>query len=696
MSNVAALTAGRAVEVASGVYLERRDRDEHASEEWLRGLFARLPALRNHRRRITRMLAQTNSAEPALHALDDTELAARFAACGRALRRHGFIDTELAQGLAVVREASCRRLGMRQHDVQIIGAWALLQGWVAEMATGEGKTLVAALAASVAAASGAAVHVVTVNDYLAARDAAQNAPLFDFLGLRVGVIEADMDAVGRRGQYACDVVYVSNKELVFDYLKDRIATRGVLASQLRLQALAHLQGASAAEAPVLLRGLHVAIVDEADSVLIDEARTPLIISETRPDEIGTALYEQALAFGRRMQRGTHFEIGADRQLWLNPAAETDLTQWCGDLPGVWTSAIWRRELIHKALTALHCFHLDLHYILADNKIQIVDEFTGRVMPDRSWERGLHQMIEAKEGAEITGARTTLSQMTYQRFFRRYLLLCGMTGTAREIAVELKSTYDLYVLRIATHQPSRRIRLADSCLADDARRWQAVAVRAAAVAAAGRPVLVGTRSVEASEKLSTVLTQSGIAHTVLNARQDKTEAEAVARGGEPGRITVATNMAGRGTDIKLADGVDARGGLHVILTEFHESARVDRQLFGRSARQGDAGSAEAIVAVGDELFERYAWPLNLLARRWARRGRPLPAWLLRATVWLGQGRAERRNRRIRIDTVAQDKKRLEMMGFAGSRRDASDRGCAPFSGARCCYCAPAANGTVATL
>ena len=240
------------------------------------------------------------------------------------------------------------------------------------------------------------------------------------------------------------------------------------------------------------------------------------------------------------------------------------------------------------------------------------------MPDRSWERGLHQMIEAKESAEITGQRKTLSQMTYQRFFRRYLLLCGMTGTAKEIAVELKSTYDLQVLRIPTHKPSQRIRMTDSCYATDTLRWQAVAQRAVAVSQQGRPVLVGTRSVEASEKLSALLEQQGIAHTVLNARQDKTEAESIAQGGEAGRITVATNMAGRGTDIKLAPGVNERGGLHVILTEFHESARVDRQLFGRSARQGNAGSAEAVTAVGDELFLRFAWSLNGLATRLAGR------------------------------------------------------------------------------
>ncbi len=664
MANVGALTTARAIEVSSGVYLERRDSAEHAAEEWLRGLLARLHDLRSHRKRINGVVTTARQAEPALQALTDAELRSRFQACGRGMRQTGFTDEALARSMAAVREASRRSLGMRHHDVQLIGGWALLQGWVAEMATGEGKTLVAALSAGAAASSGAAVHVVTVNDYLAERDAQQNAPLFAFLGLSIGIIKADMDLTQRRAQYACDVVYVSNKELVFDYLKDRIATRGVLHAHLKLRELAQVQGAGSTPSTVLLRGLHVAIVDEADSVLIDEARTPLIISETQPDDMGPALYNQALDFGRRMLPGTHFQMGTDRQLWLNPQAETDLAAWSRDQGGVWTSAIWRKELIQKALTALHCFHRDQHYILADNKIQIVDEFTGRVMPDRSWERGLHQMIEAKEGADITGQRKTLSQMTYQRFFRRYLLLCGMTGTAREIAVELKSTYDLRVLRIPTHQPPRRIRLPDSCHASDALRWQAVAARAVEVSRQGRPVLVGTRSVEASEKLSALLASQEIAHTVLNARQDQGEAEAVAQGGEAGRITVATNMAGRGTDIKLAPGVDGRGGLHVILTEFHESARVDRQLFGRSARQGNAGSAQAVVALGDELFTRYAWPLSLLARRWALKDSALPAWLIRGMVWLGQNRAERRNRRIRLETVKQDNKRLEAMGFTG--------------------------------
>jgi preprotein translocase subunit SecA len=667
MANVGALTIGRAIEVNSGVYLERRDRDEPAAEEWLRGLFAKLPSLRTHRTRIKKLVAHAAQAEESLTPLTDAQLLETFQASGRTMHQTGFTDTSLAHSMAIVREACKRSLGMRHHDVQIIGGWALLQGWVAEMATGEGKTLVAALSASAAASTGAAVHIVTVNDYLAERDAEQNAPLFKLLGLSIGIIKGDMDLNQRRAQYACDVVYVSNKELVFDYLKDRIATKGVLGSHLKLHTLARMQstgGAQATASPVLLRGLHVAIVDEADSVLIDEARTPLIISETMPDEMGPELYNQALDFGKRMVLGTHFSMAADRQIWLNPQAETDLEVWSQDLPGVWTSAIWRKELIQKALTALHCFQRDQHYILADNKIQIVDEFTGRVMPDRSWERGLHQMIEAKEGAEITGQRKTLSQMTYQRFFRRYLLLCGMTGTAKEIAVELKSTYDLEVLRIPTHKPPLRVRLANSCYATDTLRWQAVAQRAVAISQQGRPVLVGTRSVEASEKLSALLEQQGIAHTVLNARQDKTEAEAVAQGGEAGRITVATNMAGRGTDIKLAPGVNERGGLHVILTEFHESARVDRQLFGRSARQGNAGSAEAVVAMEDELFMRYAWPLNQLAKRLATERPRISVGLLNTMVKLAQVRAERHNRRIRLDTMKQDRKTQDMLGFAG--------------------------------
>jgi preprotein translocase subunit SecA len=581
---------------------------------------------------------------------------------GALMRAQGLSDDLVIRAFALVREASGRVLGMRHHDVQLIAGRALLQGRIAEMATGEGKTLAATLSVCTAVAAGAAVHVVTVNDYLAGRDAAGNEALYTFFGLSVGVVEQEMPIDERQRQYARDVVYVSNKELTFDYLKDRIALGGLSAPQLKLR---RLRGGHSAPRAIL-RGLHMAIVDEADSVLIDEARTPLIISETLPDELGEAVYQQAIALARQLESGTHYTL-RDRDIWLTPAGEAEAALRAGECDGVWKSPLWRKELLTQALSALHIFHCDQHYILADGKVQIVDEFTGRVMPDRSWERGLHQMIEAKENCEITGQRRTLSQITYQRFFRRYLLLAGMTGTALAAAPELKRVYDLSVMRIPTHKPVRRQRLPDRVFRTSAERWQAVADRAGEMAGAGRAVLVGTRSVEASEELSSLLDARGIAHTVLNARQDNAEAEAVAQAGQSGHITVATNMAGRGTDIKLDPEVEQRGGLHVILTEFHESSRVDNQLFGRSARQGNPGSVEAIISLEDSLFQRFTpWLACRGARLWiksAAGGGRLFRWL----VAHAQSRAEARDRRVRLDTIKRDRKWSQSLGFVASHR-----------------------------
>src|SRR6266568_2885126 len=453
MSNVAALLYGRSDAVGDGVYLERTDPKELALEEHLRAWLARVPRLVPLARRWRRMVNLANAHEPAMKNLDDAALVETFRSACAPMRRRGFDDALVAQAFAAVREAATRTVGMRHFDVQLVGGWTLLQGRIAEMETGEGKTLVATLAACTAASAGAAVHVVTVNDYLAARDAETNGPLYRFMGLSVGVIKQDMPLPERRAQYACDIVYVSNKELVFDYLKDRIAAGATVAAHLRLRQLYR----PGAQPGMLLRGLHMAIVDEADSVLIDEARTPLIISETRPDELGEALYQKAIELARRMKAGEHYEISRNHEVWIKPAGEDAAVEWAAGLAGVWKSAVWRRELLQKALTAVHCYHRDRHYIIAENKVQIVDEFTGRVMPDRSWEQGLHQMIEAKEGCEITGQRKTLSRLTYQRFFRRYLLLAGMTGTASEVAPELRRVYDLDVVRIPTNKPSRRRR-----------------------------------------------------------------------------------------------------------------------------------------------------------------------------------------------------------------------------------------------
>lgn len=659
MSNVNVLLKGRSVTLADGVCLERAYKREPALEEYLRALVARIPKLRSRTRRLRKFVGDVNAKELRVHALTDRELADEMTVTCAAMRRHGFTDKLLALAFAVVREASHRTLGMRHHDVQLIGGWALLHGMIAEMETGEGKTLVATLAACTAATAGATVHVITVNDYLAERDAELNSPLFRFFNLRVGIVVQGLSLEKRYSQYACDVVYVSNKEIVFDYLKDRIAIGDSCLAHYRLR---HLYRADEPPA-VLLKGLHVAIVDEADSILIDEARTPLIISETVAEEDGGELYHTSLKLARGLVLGTHFGVTEHREVWLTEEGERYIRELAAGETGVWTSSLWRNELLQKALTALWCYHRDQHYIVREGKVEIVDEFSGRVMPDRSWESGLHQMVEAKEECEITGRRKTLSRMTYQRFLGRYLLLCGMTGTAAEVRPELKRVYNLEVLRIPTRLPGSRKRLPNRCwlTADD--RGQAVSQRAIDLSQSGAAVLIGTRSVEASEALSSHFNKHGIVHAVLNARNDKGEAEIIAQAGQAGRITIATNMAGRGTDIKPAEDVVKRGGLHVILTEFHESGRVDRQLFGRAARQGQPGTVEAMISLEDDIF-RYVPLSHAIVKRISEKFDKPSRRLVNLLVGYAQMRAERHNARIRMSTLKQDKKLHSLLAFSG--------------------------------
>lgn len=658
MSDVRALLVGRDIVLGDAEHLERADPRPMVLEEWLRDWTTRLPRLAPDPGRAFVRLVATH--EAAMRVASDEALRTALTEAAGAMVRQGFADPPVARAFAAVREAARRVLGKRHHDVQLRAGHALLRGTIAEMATGEGKTLAATLAVCTCAAAGAAVHVVTVNDYLAERDAEENGPLYAFFGFTVGVVKQDMPLDARREQYRKAVVYVSNKELTFDYLKDRIAGGGVLKAQSRLR---RLLGRRDSGSGGLLRGLHVAVVDEADSVFIDEARTPLIISETLPDDLDPVVYDQALDLARQLAEGGDFRRGRQRDVWLTGVGEARIATLAPALGDVWRSALWRKELVQKALSALYLFQRDQHYIVADGKVQIVDEFTGRVMPDRTWERGLHQMIEAKEGCEVTGQRRTLSQITYQRFFTRYLLLSGMTGTAKEVGPELNRVYGLPVARIPTHRPSRRVRLADRVYATSAARWAAVADAAASFAGQGRAVLVGTRSVEASEALAAILLARGLPHVLLNARQDKDEAATVGRAGEPERITIATNMAGRGTDIKLHPDVVTAGGLHVILTEFHESARVDRQLFGRAARQGDPGSVSAIVCLDDELFTRFAPVLTRFGRSLWLSSNPVVARCFSLLVWYAQFRAERESRRGRLDAVKRDRQWQTALGFA---------------------------------
>jgi len=641
---------------------ERADERGHAFEAFLRGMAGWLPPRREARGRIDAFAARVAQAAEPLKALDDAAVAARFRSAGQALKAQPADEAALAAVFACVGEGSRRALKMWPHPVQFMAARVLLTGRLAEMQTGEGKTLVAALAATAMAGSGAAVHVISTNDYLAERDSHEMLPLFGFFGLSGAHIRGEMEPDERATAYRHDICYVSGKELVFDYLKDRLAGHGLLPARV-----SHLQGMFAGEGVVraaapLIPALHFAIVDEADSVLIDEARTPMVISREAPGLYEPEVLHWAIDEARAFVAGVHYRIGQGRELELLPGAAEQARPLPEGVRAAWRSLPWRRLLLRQALTALHLFDRDQHYILADGKVQIVDESTGRVMADRSWEQGLHQMIEAKEGLAHSLGRETLARMTFQRFFQRYYLLSGLTGTAAEAAREVWSVYRLQVRRIPPHRTNLRRRLPDLCLPDLPAKWRAVADDACAAAARGQPVLIGTRSVEASEQVAAELARRGVAHVVLNARQDQEEAQTVAQAGQAGRITVATNMAGRGTDIKLSPEARLAGGLHVILTEFHESPRVDRQLFGRSGRQGDPGSTRAVVSAEDVLARDHASPLMDLA---ARPGQgALSRLALDLAVRSAQRRAEQRAYRARMHTLKQDRELNKLIGFAG--------------------------------
>jgi preprotein translocase subunit SecA len=606
-------------------------------------------------RELARIVPRVEAQAAGLDGLPDSALRAHAVALRPRLHERGFADAQLAAAaFALVREAATRTIGQRHFAVQLAGGWALLNGMVAEMETGEGKTLTATLAAATVALAGHTVHVITVNDYLAGRDAETMRPIFDALGLTVGCVQGGQSPEVRRAAYACDVVYASNKEIAFDYLRDRMVLGGrARPAALRINALA----GTPVSQRLLLRGLQFAIVDEADSVLVDEARTPLILSAAARQTQEEAVHRQALALARELEAG-HYEMGEDGVV-LTDRGEERLEELAQPLTGVWTGPRRRAQLVRQALNALHVYKRDRHYLVREGKVVIVDEFTGRLMPDRSWEQGLHQLIEIKEGCEVTGRRDTLARISYQRFFRRYVHLAGMTGTASEVAGELWSVYRLRVARIPTHRPVRRSRNPSRVFGRAEAKWQAVVASIERHHRTGRPVLVGTRSVEASEHLAALLDRAQLPYHLLNARQDRHEAEIIARAGEPGRITVATNMAGRGTDIRLAPGIAERGGLHVIATELHDSRRIDRQLFGRCARQGDPGSCEAVVAIEDDLVATFL-PVAKLLRPVGR----VPGLLGRLVFRLAQWRAERIHYRMRRDLLDLDDYLGDVLAFAG--------------------------------
>jgi preprotein translocase subunit SecA len=660
MSSTTVLRPG----VALGPYPQRED----AREGWLDSAAASLAGV--VRQRVSgrspghaEFLARVNAEGERLAGMSDEAMREGIPELRRRLYSEGLKEELVARSFAVVREVAQRRLKMRPFDVQLLGGRVMLDGKIAEMETGEGKTLTATLPACTAALAGVPVHIVTVNDFLVMRDAAWMAPLYKFLGLTVGTITENLAPAARKAAYACDITYGTNKQVVFDYLKDRLML-GREAAPMRLR-MEGLHAEYARTRRLLLRGLCFVIVDEADSVLIDEARTPLIISNVADASQEEKIYGEAIAMARALDSGADFVIRPrEHEAELTARGRRRAAELAQPYGGVWVGPQRREELLRRALAALYLFQRDKQYLVRGGKVQIVDEYTGRVMADRSWERGLHQMIEAKEGCAITGQQETLARISYQRFFRRYLRIAGMTGTAREVARELWAVYRLPVVTIPTNRPVQRKRLPDQIWLTAEEKWAAIVERLRALQGQGRPVLVGTRSVAASEHLSGLLTAAGLAHQVLNARQDQEEAEVVARAGERGRITVATNMAGRGTDIRLAPGVAEIGGLHVLATERHDARRIDRQLFGRGGRQGDPGSFQAIVSLEDEIVQEHLGFAVRIAKRYARPGQPLPAWLGELLVGWAQRAAESHHSRARRELLRVDEQLSDLLAFTG--------------------------------
>ncbi len=525
------------------------------------------------------LVKRINSLEGEMQAMDDAGLAAKTGIFRERLDKGESLDNLLPEAFAVVREASVRTLGLRPYDVQLMGGIVLHQGQIAEMKTGEGKTLVAPLTVYLNALSGKGVHVVTVNDYLARRDADWMGKLYQFLGLTFDTILHGKDDEARKAAYGADVTYGTNNEFGFDYLRDNMKF---------------------AVEDFCQRPFNYAIVDEVDCILIDEARTPLIISG--PAEMSTELYYQVNGIIGSFEKETHYVFDEKARSVSLSEEGVALGEKLLKLDNLYDprNIEWLHHL-NQALKAHLVFQRDVDYLLQNGQVVIVDEFTGRTMPGRRYSDGLHQALEAKEGVKVEQENQTLASITFQNYFRMYKKLAGMTGTADTEAAEFKKIYNLGVVVIPTHNPMIRIDYPDVVYKNTKAKFRAVVREIEELHKKGQPILVGTVNIDISEKISVMLKKQGIQHSVLNAKHHEHEAEIIADAGQKGRVTIATNMAGRGTDIKLGEGLQALGGLHILGTGRHESRRIDNQLRGRSGRQGDPGSSRFFLSLEDDLL-----------------------------------------------------------------------------------------------
>ncbi|ACK42684.1 MULTISPECIES: preprotein translocase subunit SecA [Dictyoglomus] len=584
-------------------------------------------------KKLEEYVKRINALEPEISKLSDEDLKRKTPEFKQRLERGETLDDLLIEAFAVVREVAKRTIGMRHFDVQIMGGIVLHQGKIAEMQTGEGKTLVATLPAYLNALEGKGVHIVTVNDYLAKRDRYWMGPIYEFLGLKVGLLQNDTPILERKKAYMADITYGTNNEFGFDYLRDNIA----LSPDQLVQ-----------------RELNYAIVDEVDSILIDEARTPLIISGPAKGE--SHIYKLAIRAARYLKKDVDYTT--DEKTKTVSLTEEGLRK-AESFLGVKDLYDFKNMgLAHallQCLKALNFYHRDRDYIVKDGEVIIVDEFTGRLMFGRRYSDGLHQAIEAKEGVRIREENVTLATISIQNYFRMYKKLAGMTGTAATEEEEFVKIYGLEVVVIPPNKPLRRINYPDVIFRTEEEKFEAVVKEIEEMYKIGRPVLVGTTSIEKSERLSKMLKKKGIPHNVLNAKYHEKEAEIIAKAGQKYAVTIATNMAGRGTDIVLGEGVAELGGLHVIGTERHESRRIDNQLRGRAGRQGDPGSSRFYLSLEDDLLRLFGGDQikALMERLGMERGQPIESPLLTRIIENSQAKVERMNFEIRKQLLEYD-------------------------------------------
>ena len=584
-------------------------------------------------KRFEPIVEQINALEPEIQALSDEQLKARTAVFKQRIDQGEALDDILPEAFATVREASMRTLNMRPFDAQLIGGIVLHQGKIAEMKTGEGKTLAATLPAYLNALSGKGVHIITVNDYLARRDTEWMGNIYKFLGLSVGTILHGLDDQERKAAYSCDITYGTNNEFGFDYLRDNM--------KFDYDSLVQVH-------------LNFAIVDEVDSILVDEARTPLIISG--PAEKSTDLYYQINSFIPRLSKDTHYTIDEKAR---NATLSEDGVAKAENLLQINNLFDPQHiELLHhinQALKAHTLFKLDVDYIVKNGEVIIVDEFTGRLMPGRRYSEGLHQALEAKEGVKIENENQTLATVTFQNYFRMYTKLAGMTGTADTEAAEFKKIYDLDVVVIPTNMEMIRTDFPDVIYKTRREKFDAAIDEMIELNKTGQPVLVGTISIDVSESLSKKLKKRGIKHTVLNAKIHEAEAEIIAQAGQMGAVTISTNMAGRGTDIVLGEGVTDLGGLHILGTERHESRRIDNQLRGRSGRQGDPGSSRFYLSLEDDLLRIFGGDriTGIMEKLGMQEGEPIEHNMISRAIENAQAKVEGHNFEIRKQLIEYD-------------------------------------------